>query len=186
LVKSEVRRELKSVRNSIDGYEREILSKQACDMISSLPEYATADLILLYHPFGSELNVRFLADKAVSDGKQIAIPCMDGVEMRFLLVPSFQHLPEMLYDLPYEHRGRYNEITDFSRSICVVPALAVDKAGIRIGYGKGCYDRFLSGYCGISVCAVFTSLFVDKLPAEEHDITMDIAVIPGIGIKRFK
>lgn len=185
-MKKAVRNTLKIQRDSIDKNEREALSIQACEMIAALDEYASSRLLLLYHPFGSELDVRFLAQRAVSDGKQIAIPCMERDSIRFLIIPSFNELPEMLYDLPEEYRSKYSQVYDFSDSMCVVPALAVDYSGIRIGYGKGCYDRFLSSYEGTSVCAVFANLFVQSLPSELHDVPVDIAVIPGVGVKRFK
>lgn len=185
-MKKVVRNTLKALRNAIASDNRSELSREACEMIAALPEYACAKQLLLYHPFGSELDVSFLAQKAFADEKSVALPYLTEDGMRFLNVDSFETLPTMTYDIPPEFRASLSEPQNLSESLCVVPALALDIMGRRIGYGKGCYDRFLSSYTGVTVCSVFPQLFVSKLPTEPHDVSVDIAVIPRVGIKRFQ
>ena len=75
--------------------------------------------------------------------------------------------------------GKYGIMEPAGERICdcsfldfiFVPALAVDYSGNRLGYGKGYYDRFLSGYPSVvTAAAVFNELCFEKIPAENHDV----------------
>ena len=185
MVKKLARDTFKRERSSLTPEQRAVYSFEICEMITGMPEFLDASLVLIYHPYGTEVDVKNIARRAFSLGKKVGLPCMYGNDMRFLCVNSIDNLPEMTYDIPEEFREECENITDFSDSVCIVPALALDEGGMRMGYGKGCYDRFLRGYEGVSVCAVFPSLFVSELPTDEYDVAVDIGVIPTIGIKRF-
>lgn len=185
MVKKLARDTFKCERNSLSSLEREAYSTEVCEIITGMPEFLNAKLVLTYHPYGSEMDVKNIARKALLLGKRIALPCMTGNDMSFLCVASMDDLPEMTYDIPEGFRESCENITDFSDSICIVPALALDSRGMRMGYGKGCYDRFLKGYSGISICAVFPSLYLSEVPTDDYDVPVDIGVIPTVGIRRF-
>ena len=151
-----------------------------------MPEYAAAKCVLLYYPISSEPDIIPLAHQALACGKAVAFPVVNGSEMAFLHVSALDGFVTSRYGIPEPDPQLCERVTDFSEAICVVPALAVDNAGNRIGYGGGYYDRFLSGFAGFSVCAVFTPLLLSELPHEAHDIKPDAVVIPGQGIRRLR
>jgi 5-formyltetrahydrofolate cyclo-ligase len=62
--------------------------------------------------------------------------------------------------------------------LVIMPALAIDRAGRRLGRGGGFFDRFLSGFSGIRVALVFDEEVVDSLPSEPHDQPVDYALTP--------
>jgi 5-formyltetrahydrofolate cyclo-ligase len=64
-----------------------------------------------------------------------------------------------------------------------VPGLAFDRAGWRLGYGGGYFDRFLQDFGGVSVGAVFQALLLDSLPHGEYDVPMQWLVMEGELIK---
>ncbi len=68
-----------------------------------------------------------------------------------------------------------NEAVSDESSICIVPALSADENGFRLGYGGGYYDRFLSGFNGLSVVISYSALR-REIPTEKHDIRADISV----------
>ncbi|GAA3846771.1 5-formyltetrahydrofolate cyclo-ligase [Saccharothrix violaceirubra] len=71
-----------------------------------------------------------------------------------------------------------------SAAVVLVPALAVDHAGVRLGKGGGYYDRTLAAATGALVAVVRDEEFVEVLPAEPHDVRMDAVVTPGRGVVR--
>ena len=155
-------------------------------MIISLPEYSAADAVLLFYPIGSEPDTLLIASDALAKGKTVAFPVTRGREMSFFSVSSLNGFIPGAMGIPEPDAKDALPLTAGKSSLCVVPALAVDKTGHRIGYGGGCYDRFLEEYAGFSVCIVFPQLEKEALPAEPHDVRVDAAAIPGRGLIRFK
>lgn len=184
-MKTEFRRRLKAVRDAISGRERADMSAELCRLIAEMPEYASAKLVLLYRPFGSEPDVMPLLADALEKGKRVAFPVTRGRDVSFYLIGGAEEFVRGERGILEPDPALCEPVADYSGAICVVPALAVDATGHRIGYGGGCYDRFLSGFDGFSVCAVFPQLAVETLPAEPHDVRVDAAAIAGRGAVRF-
>ena len=74
-----------------------------------------------------------------------------------------------------EPTGRTSQAVPDKDSLCIVPALCCDRSGLRLGYGRGYYDRFLAGFPGRSVIICYSD-FVMKVPAEPHDRRADLVV----------
>lgn len=72
--------------------------------------------------------------------------------------------------------NKCKEVDDFSKSICIVPAIAYDKFGYRLGYGKGYYDRFLSAYHGICIGVQYDELVCEKLFIDKYDVPVDYII----------
>lgn len=185
-MKKALRRKLRAIRDAIPQNERDRMSGEIREAITLMPEYAAAKCVLLYFPISSEPDIIPLADQALACGKTVAFPVVKGNEMAFLRVSALDGFITSSYGIPEPDAEICECVTDFSEAICVVPALAVDEGGNRIGYGGGCYDRFLSGFPGFSVCAVFPQLSVKELPCEAHDVKPDAVVIPGRGVRYYR
>lgn len=186
MVKKLLRGELKSLRDSIPEADRAACSAKLAELIRSMPEYTAAKRVLLYYPIGSEPDFLPLAVAAVADGKIIAFPAVDGKDMIFCDVKGIDGFHAGSMGIPEPDRSEHVDVSDFTDTLCVVPALAADRNGNRIGYGGGYYDRFLKRYTGFSVCAVYSRLLFDDLPAEAHDVSVDAVVSDGVGVLRFK
>lgn len=185
MVKRLLRAELKSLRDSIPEADRAASSAKLLELIRSLPEYKAARCVLLYYPIGSEPDFLPLAEAAATDGKGLAFPVVIGKDMAFCAVEGTDGFHTGSMGIPEPDTAECVIVSDFADTLCVVPALAADRNGNRIGYGGGYYDRFLERYPGVSVCAVFSRLFFDELPAEVQDVPVDIIVSDGIGVLRF-
>lgn len=184
MVKDVLRAEFKVIRDSITESERAAESGELCGIIRSMPEYKAAVCVLLYYPIGSEPDILPLAEAAVSDGKGVAFPVVSGRDMIFCVPNGLDGFRNGGNGIPEPDASECARVCDFADTLCVVPALAADNSGYRIGYGGGYYDRFLSGYKGFSVCAVFSRLFVDSLPAEPHDVAVGAVAFTGGGVLR--
>ena len=96
--------------------------------------------------------------------------------MKYYYINSFNDMVSGSFGIREPDTEKCVEVTDFSASLCVVPAIAFDKRKYRLGYGKGYYDRFLKNYAYKSVGVCYNNLVVDELPADEYDIPVDIII----------
>lgn len=180
--KDEIRRNLIARRNEMS--REEILEKSNIieDKILILPEYFEADTILLYASYNSEVMTTKIFERALKDGKKVAFPksqLVDGIPtIEFYYVDSLSMLAEG-YKGIMEPDIFNNELTQMTcdNYLCIVPGVAFDKTGYRIGYGKGFYDRFISygenkKYIGIC----FESQVIEKVPSDVNDKTVDMIV----------
>ncbi|MBR2346434.1 MAG: 5-formyltetrahydrofolate cyclo-ligase [Clostridia bacterium] len=182
--KQKARLELAKIRADI--YDKQKYSELLCNGIEALKEYKDADVILLYFPTRSEPDISPLADIARRDGKKIAFPISvtKDCTLDFRLVSSLDELETGAYGIR-EPRADAKRATLSGRTLCIVPALAVDADGYRLGYGKGYYDRFLSAFKGNTVVAIHSSLVCERLPRNDTDIPVK-TIITETGAIRLK
>lgn len=182
--KKKARLELSKIRADI--YDKQKYSELLCNGIEALKEYKDADVILLYFPTRSEPDISPLADIARRDGKKIAFPISvtNDCTLDFRTVSSPNELEIGAYGIR-EPRADAERATLSDRTLCIVPALAVDTDGYRLGYGKGYYDRFLSAFEGNAVVAIHSSLVCERLPRNDTDIPIK-TIITETGAIRLK
>lgn len=168
--KRSARASLLQLRGALSAEE---YSDKLCDNIISLSEYADADTLLLYFPTGSEPDLTPLLKRAQADGKQVAFPISqtDTLTLDFRTVSSLFELREGAYGIR-EPLADAAAAAITERTLCIVPAIAVDAEGYRLGYGKGYYDRFLADFCGSSAVAIHSSLVCDRLPRNDTDAAL--------------
>ena len=186
MVKDLLRKELRAQRDAIPAPERAAYGAALVDIIRSMPEFAAASVVLIYHPIGSEPDLLPLAEYAEREGKTVAFPAIRRGEMTFRVRGAASGFAPGAMGIPEPTGEELVRAAETPDALCVAPALAVDKRGYRIGYGGGYYDRFLSGFAGSSVCAVYPRFFVDSLPTEAHDAPVGAAAVAGEGIIRFR
>ena len=182
--KKKARLELAKIRADI--YDKQKYSDLLCNGIEALKEYKDADVILLYFPTRSEPDISPLADIARRDGKKIAFPISitKDCTLDFRFISSPDELEIGAYGIR-EPRADAERATLSDRTLCIVPALAVDTDGYRLGYGKGYYDRFLSTFEGNAVVAIHSSLVCERLPRNDTDIPIK-TIITETGAIRLK
>ncbi len=175
--KSGLRKRFLAIRKELSNESRALLDSALFSNTVTLPEFKNSKALLCYYPIKGEPNIIPLIKYAQSAGKQIAFPISHESERRlsFHVVSDMSELIRGTYGIP-EPPESAPELTDFDGVFCLVPALAFSKSGQRLGYGGGYYDRFLSGFNGVSAGLCYSNFFVNKLPTEEHDIALDIII----------
>ncbi len=134
--------------------------------------YRNAASIYGYMPYNQEVRTVPMLEQALRDGKRVAVPKCYGDEMRFIWVEDLTRMeksgmgiPEPIADGP---------IADDETALVLMPGLAFDEAGHRIGYGGGFYDKFLAkepNHPTLALCYDFQML--PHLETEEFDIPVD-------------
>lgn len=176
--KDMIRKEIIAKRDSLSPQEISDKSKVITNKLLELYEYKNADNILIYASMRSEVITDGIIADALKGGKNVFCPkCTDkdnGV-MVFYKINSLDDLKEGYYGIREpEYTSAAEEFgasMDIERSLVIVPGVAFDRRGNRIGYKGGYYDRFLSKYPNIKTIALAYDLqMVDRIPADAHDI----------------
>lgn len=178
--KKAFRAECRRKRSDISKTNGVLLSERMCEHFIASYEYKYADILLAYHPTGSEADILPLIKKALADGKRVALPICreDSDDMDFYFISSLDLLCIGRFSIPTPppFAEKYLPSEDLCRAVIAVPALAFDKSGKRLGYGRGFYDKYLPRFFGRRVGFQFSELVFGALPCEEHDIAVNMIV----------
>ena len=157
--------------------ETEITEKSAAlaQKFLATPLYKQAKTLYGYLPYNQEVRTVPILEQALADGKQVAVPKIYGDTMRFILLPDlskvekgYSGIPEPIADEP---------IANDETALVLMPGLAFDPKGNRMGYGGGFYDKFLEaepGHPAVALCYDFQML--PHLDTEAHDIPVDLVL----------
>jgi 5-formyltetrahydrofolate cyclo-ligase len=138
------------------------------------PEFAAATVVALYSPVRNEVFTEEIFAEARRSGKTVTYPRVRGNLLEFVEVRERQELEPGAYGIL--EPGGVQVVPLSSLELIVVPGVAFDLIGHRLGYGKGYYDRFLHQRRGQLVGLCFDFQLVERLPAEAHDVRMNMVV----------
>ncbi|WP_375220777.1 5-formyltetrahydrofolate cyclo-ligase [Symbiobacterium thermophilum] len=187
LSKQELRRRMIAARQALDPAERARLSGRAQRAVLAAPEWARARTVLLYIPVRGEVDTAALAAAGRQAGKRLLLPRVERAE-RGLRLHRWDGTPEQLvrgaYGIP-EPRPDLPQEDPRAVDLVVVPGVAFDRRGRRLGYGGGYYDRLLPLLAGAAAIGLgYGFQLVERLPAEAHDVPLD-ALATDLGLTRF-
>ena len=187
--KDAIRKECSTKRDEIELSERQQRSEKICKLATSLVSFRHADIILLYAPIKSEIDVMPIFKEALEKGKRVAFPRCNVEErtMKFHFVTSEDDLTPCAYGIrePREDLEVYDPQSTQGVAVCYVPGLAFDAYGYRLGYGKGYYDKFMNKFTGCTIGLVYSEFITNALPKGHFDRHCDI-MLTEKGIKALK
>ena len=170
--KKELRRQIGEKKRAMTAREIEEKSARLADLLFESTAYRRARSLYAYVAFNQEVRTRPIIERAWADGKRVAVPKVVGGAMRFIWLDGFDQLAEGCFGV--EEPVDDEPVADDEEALVLVPGLAFDAQGHRIGYGGGYYDRWLADHPGHpTVALLYEFQMVDKLEAEEHDIAVD-------------
>ncbi len=163
--KNELRESILNIRRRFGG-EKESL--EICENILNMKEYREAECVAAFVPYKSEVNITPLISTALRE-KKVCFPVTGKDDtLEFYFAETLSKLRPGKYGVLCPPETHIAEHIDFM----LVPGIVFDRKGFRIGYGKGCYDRYLSGK-NIFTCAVgYSFQLKEKIEHEEHDIAV--------------
>ena len=179
LEKQRLREERLAAREALSEQERSVLDDRITQKLLATSEYVEATTVLTYVSVSSEVSTRMFIERALRDGKTVAVPrCLPGHCLEFVAIASLEQLVAASFNL-LEPAKELPAVTEDQKnnSICIVPALLVDTKGYRLGYGAGFYDRFLSTYPGKKICLAYQqNLSRTMLPHTALDVAVDMVI----------
>ncbi len=170
-IKREKREEIKGWRRSLSEAEKSELDTAIMERFFNSYVYKRTKQLFIYVSTSIEVDTLRIIERASEEGRKIACPrCVDGTrEMEFYYIKDANDLEPGTFGVLEPVADRGNLVTDFSNGVCVVPGLSFDHGGFRLGYGKGYYDRFLSGYKGFTCGLCYSQNVVRTLPHGRFD-----------------
>ncbi|MEG1761838.1 MAG: 5-formyltetrahydrofolate cyclo-ligase [Hydrogenoanaerobacterium sp.] len=176
--KTGLRNKYKSLRRQMPAEVKAQHDESIRRRLQNLYQYKTAKVLLTFVSTDIEVDTRNIIKDALFNGKQVAVPrCVDGThEMDFYLITSFDDLEPRTFGVLEPNADKCKKLTSFEGSVCIVPGLAFDLAGYRLGYGKGYYDRFLSAYAMPKIGVVYTSCVTHSLLHGRYDVPVELII----------
>lgn len=178
--KRALREQVLAARDALPERLRALAAEAIADRIVALPSFAAAAAVLLTLPIKSEWNTLPLVRAALDAGKTVVLPRVDAsarmLELRVIrdpvadVAPGYRGIPEPGLDCPV--------VTPDTIDWVLVPGVAFDLAGRRLGYGGGFYDRLLPLLApGVArVAGAFDLQIVAQVPAAPHDLAVQAMV----------
>ena len=167
--KSIIRQEMKEFRNALDVFTIESMSDDIYNGVLEL-DLIAYETFFVYNSFGSEVQTQKIIDHLLENNKKVYLPRIEGQVMQSVLIDSDTEFNKNGLGI-LEPIGDHDEINDF---VAIIPCLAVDKRGNRIGYGKGYYDKFLQNKKAMKIILCYDFQVIDDINPEEFDIPADL------------
>ncbi len=168
----------RKIREQKRAMTQEQIISASCDLgeqFAACQLYQQAKTIYGYLPYNQEVRTVPMLERALQDGKRVAVPKVYGDEMKFIYLADLSQvetgyagIPEPVADTP---------VAEDPTALVLMPGLAFDPQGHRIGYGGGFYDKFLAAepnHPTVALCYGFQML--DKLETQDHDIPVDLVL----------
>lgn len=169
--KKALRKQIAEEKKRSSAYERALLSKQLFEQLEQHPRFITAHTVLLYYSLPDEVATHTFIEKW-GTRKQILLPVVVGDDLKLCHFTGVNNLKESERYKIGEPMGEaftnYNLI-----NLAIIPGVAFDKQGNRLGRGKGYYDRLLQELKCYTIGICFDFQLVEELPTEAFDKSMN-------------
>ncbi len=167
--KSSIRQQLQSARRLMSLEQKKAASEHITQTLMATAQWKGARSVGCYLAMPEEVATVGLVQAGISEGKSMSAPVVSGKNqpMTFYRLTPHQILeqgPMGIWQPPQDHPVKPESI-----ELLIVPAVGFDRAGYRIGYGGGFYDRFLAHFHGWTIGVGFDCQLVDSLPVHTHD-----------------
>lgn len=176
--KTNLRTKYKEKRSLMSEIEKKEKDTRIFEKLIRSDLYKNADLVLTFISTKIEVDTYMLIEQCFKDKKRVAAPrCVSGTRlMNFYEIKDLSSLERHSFGVMEPIPEKCKIVKDFTGSICIVPGLAFDKFGYRLGYGKGYYDRFLSGYKGKKIGICYSNCLLYSLKHGKYDVASDVVI----------
>lgn len=174
--KKEIRKGIRQFKKAFGAEELQAKSKKLVEKIYLSEEYKKAGIVMLYYPLWDEPDTRPLIKRALTAGKRVILPTVVGDDIIPVEVTKETEWKEGPFGIMEPQAEAYDGEVDF----VLVPGVAFDHAGNRLGRGKGYYDRFLENHKDafrLGIC--FDFQIVAEVPTEEFDLPVNDILVVG-------
>lgn len=170
--KEDIRIRIKARKTLLDNTERNRAADAVFEVLEKTAAFMMADRILLYHSLPDELSTHAFIEKW-HRRKQFFLPRVNGLNLEIL---PYDRSTLRLGAFHIEEPDGADTVDVKEMDMIVVPAVAYDRRGNRVGRGKGYYDRLLGNTRATKVGVAYDFQVVDEIDAEPHDVRVDIII----------
>ena len=174
--KNNLRNTYKQKRKEMSAKDAEIKSFAAANAFLNSDIYKNANQLMLYMPLGNETDTSLIISQAFAHGKKVIFPLTERESG--IITPVYATSTTEFAKGAFSVSEPQNaDAADISQTdVIVVPGIAFDAKGARIGFGKGCYDMLLQNTSAVKVGYCYDWQVCGKIPAASHDIKMDYII----------
>lgn len=179
-LKSALRREIRQRLARLTDAQREAASRQLCARLQQQAVWLEARAVLFFVPTAHEPDIGPLLATALAEGRTVAlprfVPARDGYEAALVREPAHELVTGRFGIREPSPACATVALGDLD--LILVPGVAFDARGHRLGRGKGYYDRLLIGVRAVKCAVAFDEQLVEAVPAEAQDVRVDCIVTP--------
>ncbi len=162
-------------RNSIPEQTRFALSQKICNKFIQTDIYIKSDSIGCYYPIGSEVDIKYIFLDIFKKNKKLFLPKIKNDIINFTIVKNLDSLIKNRFGI-LEPAADNNHTISNKIDLLIVPAIAVTRSGMRLGYGEGYYDKFLTLYKIRTISIVYDDQLIKSIPNSEYDLVLDYII----------
>ncbi len=180
--KQKIRIEIRKIRENLSKEKIEEKSRIIWEILKRDKDYIDAKVIMFYSSIDNEVRTDFMIKNSLSKGKKVVLP---------QTTPNVL-IPRIIYNYPIglspkkfgilEPDENFSMIEKDEIDVIIVPGVAFSKECVRLGYGKGYYDKFLRNYKGKKIGIAFWEQIIDNLPYNSYDVLLDKVITDKIVI----
>jgi len=176
--KSEIRSRIESQRRSLSGESVAFKSSKIISHLKKIPEYQAAKTVHCYAAWRNEVNTHQLIKDILQTGRRVIVPVTD-LSRHILLhseIKSFDELQKGTFGILEPPKDRFRKVAISEFDLVIVPGVAFDLSGHRIGFGGGFYDGFLGNVKATKIALAYEFQRVDEIPTRPEDEQVDILI----------
>ncbi len=175
--KASIRRDCLARRDALSQSEKKAKSRTIHERLSTVDEFRAASQLLCHVSKDSEVETQALMENLLKEGRRVLIPVAkrDGT-LQWSKLNRLDELEPGAFGVLEPRADSLRLREPAKNALVIVPCVAFDMSGQRLGYGKGFYDRFLAQHGGKTIGLAFETQKVERIPAEAHDVPLDVVV----------
>jgi len=176
MTKSEFRTKHKNIRNNINGDVAKYKSNLIYNYLINMDIIKKAQTIFVYLSYGREVDTSDFVNYLINNDKKVLIPKCD-VNSETMIPVVYNYKSELTKNIYGINETKQKDEYKSDIDVIIVPGIAFDKFGNRVGHGKGYYDKFLKNnkICKIALC--YSENFAEEeIPHDDNDIPMDYII----------
>jgi 5-formyltetrahydrofolate cyclo-ligase len=175
--KNLLRAQIRAQRRQMDSAWRDRASRAIIARLETLPVFQRARCIQTYVALRPEVDTHGLIRRLLRAGKQVAAPRIaSGQELQQYRLNDFSELQVGAFGILEPPPDPSRRAMPAQFDLVLVPGLAFDRTGNRLGAGQGYYDRFLAGIAAPKIALAFAFQIIEQIPVEPHDQRIDMIV----------
>lgn len=172
-IKEEIRKKIRSLRDAQCDKTLLLKSGQIEGRLFSLPEFQKAKTVLFYMSMLGEVCTHSMIERALAMGKRVIVPrAKPGKVLDLCEIGDDSEFERSPFGI-LEPREGCRLVKADEVDLAIIPGIAFDESGNRIGYSSGYYDRLLKGFGGLKIALAAELQIVEKVPVLSHDVAID-------------